>query len=90
MVFIGLAGMIDSPREEAKSAIQLCKLAGIKSVMITGDHKVTATAVAKTRYLEPWWRAITGAELDKLSDEEFERKSKISCVCPVSPSHKLR
>ncbi len=71
MVFVGLAGMIDPPREEVKGAIQLCEKAGIKSVMITGDHKITATAVAKELGLLKKGIALTGAELDKLTDEEF-------------------
>jgi Ca2+-transporting ATPase len=91
MVFAGLAGMIDPPREEAKGAIQLCHLAGIKTVMITGDHKITATAVAKELGILKEGEAITGAELDKLSDGEFEKKvEKIDVYARVSPSHKLR
>jgi Ca2+-transporting ATPase len=91
MVFVGLAGMIDPPREEAKGAIQLCDKAGIKSVMITGDHKITAMAVAKELGILKHGKAITGAELDKLSDEEFEKDvENIDVYARVSPSHKLR
>jgi Ca2+-transporting ATPase len=92
MVFVGLAGMIDPPREEVKGAIQLCDKAGIKSVMITGDHKITAMAIAKELgILKEGGLALTGAELDKLGDEEFEKKvENIDVYARVSPSHKLR
>src|SRR3989304_1306697 len=71
MVFAGLAGMIDPPRPEAKEAIGLCGKAGIKSVMITGDHKITAMAVARELGLLKKGVAITGAELDNVSDQEL-------------------
>jgi Ca2+-transporting ATPase len=91
MVFVGLVGMIDPPREEVTGAIKLCEKAGIKSVMITGDHKLTATAVAKELGILKKGVALTGAELDKLSDEEFEREVEdIEVYARVSPSHKLR
>jgi Ca2+-transporting ATPase len=92
MVFVGLAGMIDPPRLEAKDAIKLCENAGIKSVMITGDHKITASAIAKELgILKPDGIAITGAELDKLSDAEFEKMvGKIDVYARVSPAHKLK
>jgi Ca2+-transporting ATPase len=91
MVFTGLAGMIDPPREEVKGAIQLCDKAGIKSVMITGDHKLTATAVAKELGLLKKGTTLTGAELDKLTDEEFENSVEdIEVYARVSPAHKLR
>jgi Ca2+-transporting ATPase len=91
MVFVGLAGMIDPPREEVKEAIRLCDKAGIKSVMITGDHKLTAMAVAKELGLLKKGIALTGAELDKLTDEEFEKKvMDIEVYARVSPAHKLR
>jgi Ca2+-transporting ATPase len=91
MVFVGLAGMIDPPREEAKEAIRLCEKAGIKSVMITGDHKLTAMAVAKELGLLKGGMAVTGAELDRLSDDEFEKiVEDIEVYARVSPSHKLR
>jgi P-type Ca2+ transporter type 2C len=91
MVFAGLAGMIDPPRDEAKGAIELCHMAGIKSVMITGDHKITASAVAKELGILDCGEAITGAELDKLSDSEFEKKvENIDVYARVSPAHKLR
>ena len=73
MVWLGLVGMIDPPREEVKGAVKLCDQAGIKSVMITGDHKLTAVAIAKELgILKERGMALTGAEVDKLSDEEFE------------------
>lgn len=91
MVFVGLAGMIDPPREEAKEAIRLCDKAGIKSVMITGDHKLTAMAVAKELGILKKGISLTGAELDKLTDEEFENSVEdIEVYARVSPAHKLR
>jgi Ca2+-transporting ATPase len=91
MVFVGLAGMIDPPREEVKEAIRLCDKAGIKSVMITGDHKITAMAVAKELGLLKKGIAVTGTELDKLTDEEFENSVEdIEVYARVSPAHKLR
>jgi Ca2+-transporting ATPase len=91
MVFVGLAGMIDPPREEVKEAIRLCDKAGIKSVMITGDHKLTAMAVARELGILKKGIAVTGAELDKLTDEEFENNVEdIEVYARVSPAHKLR
>ncbi len=91
MVFVGLAGMIDPPREEVKEAVKLCDQAGIKSVMITGDHKLTAVAIAKELGILKEGVALTGAEIDNLSDEEFEALiEKIEVYARVSPAHKLR
>jgi len=91
MVFVGLAGMIDPPREEAKDAIGLCDRAGIKSVMITGDHKFTAMAVAKELGILKKGIALTGAELDKLTDQELETDVEdVEVYARVSPAHKLR
>lgn len=91
MVFLGLVGMMDPPRAEAKRAIKLCASAGIKTVMITGDHKNTAVAIARQAGLLRGGEAITGKELDKMSDEELDRKlEKISVYARVKPSHKLR
>ena len=92
MVWLGLVGMIDPPREEVKGAVKLCDQAGIKSVMITGDHKLTAVAIAKELgILKERGMALTGAEVDKLSDEEFEALvGKIDVYARVSPAHKLR
>jgi Ca2+-transporting ATPase len=91
MVFVGLAGMIDPPREEVKEAVKLCDQAGIRSVMITGDHKLTAVAIAKELGILKGGVAFTGAEIDNLSDEEFEALvEKIEVYARVSPAHKLR
>ena len=92
LTFVGLYGMIDPPREEAKIAVDKCKTAGIKTVMITGDHKITATAIAKKLgILEKEDEAITGAELDKISDEELEKNIRnYSVYARVSPEHKVR
>lgn len=91
LVFLGLSGMIDPPREEAKAAIRKCSDASVRTVMITGDHKNTAVAVAKKAGLLKGGRAITGAELDKLSDEELDREiSKYTVFARVEPVHKLR
>ena len=91
MVFVGLAGMIDPPREEVKEAVKLCDQAGIRSVMITGDHKLTAVAIAKELGILKEGTALTGAEIDNLSDEEFEALAeKVDVYARVSPAHKLR
>jgi len=91
MVFLGLVGMIDPPREEVKGAVKICDEAGIKSVMITGDHKLTAVAIAKELGLLKDGIALTGAELDDTNDEEFEALvEKIEVYARVSPAHKLR
>ena len=92
ITFLGMVGMIDPPREEAKIAVEKCKTAGIKTVMITGDHKITATAIAKSLgILENENEAITGIELEKMSDEELEKNvRKYSVYARVSPEHKVR
>ncbi|MGB9717711.1 MAG: cation-translocating P-type ATPase [Thermoproteota archaeon] len=92
MVFVGLQGMIDPPREEAVEANKLCQKAGIKTVMITGDHRLTAVAVAKeVGIFKDGDLVLTGGELDKLSDEEFEKiVEKVTVYARVSPEHKLR
>jgi len=92
LVFVGLEGMIDPPREEVIEANNLCKKAGIITVMITGDHKLTATAIAKeVGIYEEGEQSLTGVELDKISDEEFEQQvEKIAVYARVSPEHKLR
>ncbi len=95
-IFLGIIGMIDPPRREVKDAIYLCNKAGIKVVMVTGDHKLTAMAVAKALNLigeneSEKDRVLTGAELDLLSDEEFEKSvDKIVICARVSPEHKVR
>ena len=90
--FCGLVGMIDPPREEAKVAVAECRKAGIKPVMITGDHKVTATAIAKQiGIFEEGDLALTGMELDAMSEEELDQKiDKISVYARVSPENKIR
>ena len=84
--------MIDPPREEAKEAVKKCISAGIKTVMITGDHKITATAIAKELgILKDEKEAITGSELEKMTDEELAKKVRnISVYARVSPEHKVR
>ena len=92
LTYIGMVGMIDSPREEAKEAVKKCKTAGIKTVMITGDHKITATAIAKELgILENETEAITGAELEEMSQEDLEKNVRnYSVYARVSPEHKVR
>ena len=92
LIFVGMVGMIDPPREEAKKAVEKCKTAGIKTVMITGDHKITAIAIArKLGILENDEEAITGAELEEMSQEELEQNvRKYSVYARVSPEHKVR
>lgn len=92
MVFSGLIGMRDPPREEAKAAIKTCEDAGIKTVMITGDHKVTAAAIARELgILKENDLTLTGSELDSLDESEFEaRVEKVSVYARVYPAHKLR
>ncbi len=91
MVFVGLAGMIDPPREEVKEAIKLCDQADIKSVMITGDHKLTAVAIAKELGLLKEGVAATGVELDNMTNEQLDALvEKIEVYARVSPAHKLR
>ena len=92
LTFIGMVGMIDPPREEAKKAVEKCKSAGIKTVMITGDHKVTAVAIAKKLgILENDDEALTGIELEKMSDEDLTKNvRKYSVYARVSPEHKVR
>ena len=92
LTFMGLLGMIDPPRPEAKEAVALCRKAGIKPVMITGDHVITASAIAKALgIMEEGDMAITGAELDAMSDEELNSKiTQISVYARVSPENKIR
>lgn len=92
LIFIGLAGMMDPPREEAKDAVEVCRRAGITPVMITGDHKTTATAIARQLgILTKHAKAITGRELDDLSDERLaEEIERIRVYARVAPEHKVR
>ena len=92
LTFMGLVGMIDPPRPEAKEAVAVCRRAGIKPVMITGDHVVTASAIAKELgILEDGDRAITGAQLDAMTDSELDESVEdISVYARVSPENKIR
>jgi Ca2+-transporting ATPase len=91
MVFVGMVGMYDPPRAEAKAAIDICFSAGIKPIMITGDNKVTAKAIAKSLGILRKGRALSGVELDELSDEEFEHiVEETEVFARISPSHKLK
>lgn len=91
MVFLGITGMIDPLREEAKIAVKKCSKANIRTVMITGDHKKTAAAIARQAGILKGKRVMTGAELDKISDDELlECLDDISVFARVEPIHKLR
>lgn len=92
LIFLGLVGMIDPPRSEAKEAVALCRRAGIKPVMITGDHVITASAIAKELgILLEGDRAITGTELDNMTDAELDKVvESISVYARVSPENKIR
>ena len=91
-IFLGLVAMVDPPREESKAAVADAKRAGIRPVMITGDHKITATAIAKQiGIFEEGDMAVTGVELDAMSDEELNDKIEhISVYARVSPENKIR
>ena len=92
LIFIGLAGMMDPPREEAIEAIRVCKEIHIRPVMITGDHKLTAVAVAKEIGIyKDGDRVLTGVELEKMDEEEFEKiVDKVTVYARVSPMDKLK
>ncbi len=92
LTFVGMVGMIDPPRIEVKDAVNKCKTAGIKTVMITGDHKTTAVAIAKDLgILENDNEAVLGADVDKMTQEELENKVRnISVYARVSPENKVR
>ncbi len=92
LVFVGLQGMIDPPREEAIQANKTCQKAGIRTVMITGDHKLTAVAIAKeVGIFREGDLVLTGVELDALGDAQFENEvEKVSVYARVSPEHKLK
>ena len=91
-IFLGLISMIDPPREESAAAVADAKRAGIQPIMITGDHKITATAIARQiGIFEDGDLAVTGPELDAMSDEELDKKiTKISVYARVSPENKIR
>lgn len=92
LVFAGMAGMVDPPRPEVKEAVHLCRQAGIRPVMITGDHVLTAEAIGRELGIyQKGDCAVTGAELDKMSDKELETAAEICTVfARVAPEHKVR
>ncbi|HEV7401443.1 MAG TPA: cation-translocating P-type ATPase [Chthoniobacteraceae bacterium] len=91
LTFVGLTGMYDPPRAEAKSAIVECKAAGIRVVMITGDHPQTAAAIARELCIATNAEAVTGRELDKLSDDELRHRApEVAVYARVTAEHKLR
>jgi P-type Ca2+ transporter type 2C len=91
LVFAGLIGMIDPPRSEAKDAVARARGAGIRVLMITGDHPRTAAVIARELGIAEDGRAVTGAELEKLSEDELERTvAEVSVYARVNPQHKLR
>lgn len=92
LVFLGLISMMDPPREESKAAVEQCIKAGIKPVMITGDHKITAAAIARRiGILKDFSEACEGSEIDRMSDEELQEFVEgISVYARVSPEHKIR
>jgi Ca2+-transporting ATPase len=92
LTFVGAAGMMDPPREEVKEAVATCKRAGIRTVMITGDHGLTARAIAQDiGLLDGDGRVVTGPELDRMSDDALEREVEQIVVCArSSPEHKVR
>ncbi len=91
-IFVGLIGMIDPPRDEVRDAIKMCKIAGIRPIMITGDHKLTATAIARdVGLIDIDGLVLSGAELDNMSQIEFQDAVKICNVfARVAPEHKLQ
>jgi Ca2+-transporting ATPase len=94
-IFVGIMGMIDPPRPEVKNAIETCRKAGIRVVMITGDHKLTATAVAKELNLlgedDPDGKVLTGAELEQMTDQQLvDVVEKVVIYARVAPEHKVR
>ncbi|HEY6289181.1 MAG TPA: HAD-IC family P-type ATPase, partial [Nitrospiraceae bacterium] len=92
LVFVGLLGMIDPARPEVKEAVRVAQKAGLKSVMVTGDYKDTAEAIAREiGILVPGGKVLSGAELDKMSDDELAKViDQVSVCCRVSPTHKTK
>ncbi|MBW4506724.1 MAG: cation-translocating P-type ATPase [Scytonematopsis contorta HA4267-MV1] len=92
LVWLGLVGMLDAPRPEVRAAVEECRQAGIRPVMITGDHQLTAKAIAKDLGIaEGGDRVLTGQELQRMSDQELEQNvDEVSIYARVSPEHKLR
>lgn len=90
LIFVGIVGMIDPVRPEVKEAVQTCQAAGIRTVMITGDHPLTAQHIAQELEIEPSDSLLTGQELEQLSQEELEKQvERVSVYARVSPQHKL-
>ncbi len=90
MVFVGIVGMMDTPRKEVKPALDLCRPAGIRVIMVTGDHPLTAKTIAEELGIGNG-RVITGEQIDKMSDEQFSSAlGEVSIFARVSPAHKLR
>ena len=92
LIFVGMVGMIDPPREEVRDAVAECRNAGIKPVMITGDHKITATAIARSLgIMTERDIALTGTDVERMSDEELRGKADgVAVYARVSPEHKVR
>ncbi|MBR2451956.1 MAG: calcium-translocating P-type ATPase, PMCA-type [Rikenellaceae bacterium] len=92
LVFVGMVGMIDPPRDEARVAVEQCKTAGIKPVMITGDHKVTASAIAQSLgIMSPSDKVLTGSEVEAMTDDELRSiAGSVSVFARVAPEHKVR
>jgi len=91
LIFLGLLGMIDPPRAEVKASVELCKSAGIRPIMITGDHPLTASFIAEELGIDSTGTVITGAELENFSQQELDAAvSKCSVYARVSPEHKLK
>jgi P-type Ca2+ transporter type 2C len=91
LVFLGLIGMIDPPREEAKHAVARAKAAGVRPMMITGDHPKTAAVIAKELGIVTNGRAVTGGQLEKMAEEALDRTvQEVSVYARVNPEHKLR
>ncbi|MBQ8807281.1 MAG: cation-translocating P-type ATPase [Bacteroidaceae bacterium] len=92
LIFVGMVGMIDPPREEARVAVEQCKRAGIKPVMITGDHKITASAIAQSLgIMTASDKVLTGGDVESMSDEELRNiAGSVSVFARVAPEHKVR
>jgi Ca2+-transporting ATPase len=91
LVFLGLIGMIDPPREEARDAVARARAAGIRPVMITGDHPTTATVIARELGILDGGQTMSGAEIEKLSNDELDRRvGDVSVYARVNPAHKMR
>ena len=92
LIFVGMVGMIDPPREEARVAVAECRAAGIKPVMITGDHKITAMAIARQLgIMQDGDQVLTGNEVEQLTDEELSAMvSRVAVYARVAPEHKVR